>query len=684
MKLIKSLSYRSVIDSLKIIIWEYSGDTHKLELSENYKNVLGLREDINTFEELYSFISKEDVDYIASFFNEIIKNRLEEIFTLEFIIINDNNSRINIECSGRGIMKDGVFVVRGTCLDITEKVDQENMLRISEKRYKRAFEGSKDIMFYIDLKSNRITLDNKISRLMGLGWQNEYNFTMDEWIDFIVEEDREIYRKKFYKFLNNKKSNYLDIEYRIKNKFNKVLWLKIRGKKICEEDGEYIYGSINDDTDRKEKEIKINYMSYFDEVTGVPNRRYFMENSEKMKEVSLLNNKMFALIFIDLDNFKYVNDTYGHAIGDIVLKSFCKKINKRLKGKYFLARFGGDEFVISIENINNEEEVLKVVEEIVDECNIPMKINNKDIYNTVSIGISMCSNRGEPIQVLLKKADIAMYKAKSTGKNKFILFNKDMSEKMDRELQLSRCIRKSIEKNEIYFLMQPKYWTKSKKVQGFEVLARWHSSELGFVSPVEFIPTAEDNGFIIEIGKLLIKDSFKKCKILKEKIGEDFKVAVNLSEIQIRDEELISFIKENIEAENINPKNIEFEVTETMIMTSLKNNVKVLEELKKIGVSIALDDFGTGYSSLNYLRKLPIDTVKIDKSFVDDIGKEFKDECIIEKIVELAHLLNLEVVAEGVENEEQFEFLKDIDCDMIQGYYFSKPKTFDEILDSIK
>ena len=655
-----------------------------MKLSENYKNVLGLREDINTFEELYSFISKEDVDYIASFFNEIIKNRLEEIFTLEFIIINDNNSRINIECSGRGIMKDGVFVVRGTCLDITEKVDQENMLRISEKRYKRAFEGSKDIMFYIDLKNNRITLDNKISRLMGLGWQNEYNFTMDEWIDFIIEEDREIYRNKFYELLNNKKSNYLNIEYRIKNKFNKVLWLKIRGKKICEEDGEYIYGSINDDTDRKEKEIKINYMSYFDEVTGVPNRRYFMENSEKIREVSLLNNKIFALIFIDLDNFKYVNDTYGHAVGDIVLKSFCKKINKRLKGKYFLARFGGDEFVISIESINNEEEVIEVVEEIVDECNIPMKIDNKDIYNTVSIGISMCSNRGEPIQVLLKKADIAMYKAKSTGKNKFILFNKDMSEKMDRELQLSRCIRKSIENNEIYFLMQPKYWTKSKKVQGFEVLARWHSRELGFVSPVEFIPTAEDNGFIIEIGKLLIKDSFKKCKILKDKIGEDFKIAVNLSEIQIRDEELISFIKENIEAENINPKNIEFEVTETMIMTSLKNNVKVLEELKKIGVSIALDDFGTGYSSLNYLRKLPIDTVKIDKSFVDDIGKEFKDECIIEKIVELAHLLNLEVVAEGVENEEQFEFLKDIDCDMIQGYYFSKPKTFDEILDLIK
>lgn len=684
MKLIDSLNYRKVIDSLNIVIFQYNKQSNKLNFSENYKKVLGIEEYIENFDDLYSYIDEEDIEYIKGFFSEIIKNNLEEAFLLEFVLVNDNEERINIECSGKGIIKDNEYIITGVCLDTTEKVCQENKLRIREKRYKRALEGSKDIMFYINLKDNHIILDDKISSLMGLEWKSEYNFTIEQWLDFIVSEEREVYKEKFYKLLNSKDNKYLNMEYRIRNKLGRILWINIKGKRILEDDGEYIYGSINDETDRKEKEIKINYMSYYDDVTGTPNRRYFMRNSEKMKEISLLNKKMFALVFIDLDDFKYVNDTYGHSVGDVVLKSFCEKINKRIVSKHFLARFGGDEFVIAVENVSSENEVIDIVKDILEECNIPININKKEIYITVSIGISMCSNGSESIQSLLKKADIAMYNAKSTGKNKFKLFNKDMSDEIDREQNLSRCIRKSIEKDEIYFLMQPKYWTNSEKIQGFEVLARWRSEELGFVSPGEFIPMAEDNGFIIEIGKLLIKDSFKKCKILKDKMGSDFKIAVNLSEIQIRDENLINFIKESIKNEEIDPKNIEFEVTETVIMTSLNNNAKVLEELRDLGVSIALDDFGTGYSSLNYLRKLPIDTVKIDKSFIDDISKDFKGECIIEKIVELAHLLDLNVVAEGVENKEQVEFLSRIDCDVIQGYYYSKPRTFDEVLELIK
>ncbi|MBE6049038.1 MAG: EAL domain-containing protein [Clostridium sp.] len=683
-KLIESLNYQEVIDSLDIVVWQYNEETNKLNFSENYKMILGIKEDIESFEDLYSFIDSEDAEYIKVFFSELIKNRLEEKFILEFVIVNDNNKRINIECSGKGLKKQNNYVITGAFLDTTEKVGQENKLRISEKRYRKAFEGSKYIMFYINLKEKYITLDGKVSKLIGVEWKSQYKFTIEQWLDFIIYEEREIYKKKFYEMLESNESKYFSIEYRIRNKFGRVLWIKIKGKRISEEDGEYIYGSISDETDRKEKEIKINYMSYYDDVTGVPNRRYFMINADKMRQTSLVNKKIFALVFIDLDDFKYVNDNYGHAVGDIVLKSFCEKIAKIINRKCFFARFGGDEFVISIENINNENEVINIVMHILEECNIPMQISNKEIFNTVSIGVSMCFNRGESIQSLLKKADIAMYKAKSTGKNKFLLFNKDMSDKVDRELNLSRCIRKSIENNEIYFLMQPKYWAKSKKMQGFEVLARWNSEELGFVSPEEFIPTAEDNGYIIEIGKFLIRDSLKKCKILKDKMDNDFKIAINLSEIQIRDENLISFVKQCIIDEGVDPKNIEFEVTETVIMTSLKNNIKVLEELKALGVSIALDDFGVGYSSLNYLRNLPIDTVKIDKSFVYDINKDFKGKCIIEKIVELAHLLDLKVVAEGVENKEQFEFLRNIDCDMIQGYYFSKPATFDKILELIK
>lgn len=679
--MIESLNYSKVINSLNVVIWEYIGDTHKINLSENYKKALGLNRDIETFDDLYSFIADEDVDYIRNFFTELIKNKVKEDFILEFVLVNFNKEKINIECSGKAHVKNNLFIINGVCLNTTEKVHQENLLRMSEKRYRRALEGSKDIMFYINLKDNIITLDDKISDIIGIPWRGECSFTVDKWLDFIIEEDREKYKSRFYKLLNNR---YLNVEYRIKNNCGKILWLKIRGKRISEEDGDYIYGSINDDTDRKEKELKINYMSYFDDVTGIPNRRYLVENAEKMKEISLLNKKLFAFIFIDLDNFKYINDTYGHISGDSVLKSFCKKVNEKIKYKCFFARFGGDEFVISVENAESVDEVIEIVEDIIKECNIPMKINNNDIYNTVSIGISICSNRSESIHSLLKKADIAMYKAKSTGKNKYVVFNKELSEQMNREIQLNQYIRKSIENNEIYFLMQPKYRTSTNKIQGFEVLSRWNSKDLGIVSPNEFIPTAEDNGFIVEIGKVLIKYSFEKCRVLKDIIGDDFKIAVNLSEVQIRDESFVSFVRESLKSEGVDPKNIEFEVTESIIMTSQKNNINVLKELKKLGVSIALDDFGTGYSSLSYLRKLPIDTVKIDKSFIDDIGSNLKDECIIEKIVELSHLLELEVVAEGVENRRQLDFLRKIDCDIIQGYYFSKPLSFDEVLELIK
>lgn len=241
MKLIDSLNYRKVIDSLNIVIFQYNKQSNKLNFSENYKKVLGIEEYIENFDDLYSYIDEEDIEYIKGFFSEIIKNNLEEAFLLEFVLVNDNEERINIECSGKGIIKDNEYIITGVCLDTTEKVCQENKLRIREKRYKRALEGSKDIMFYINLKDNHIILDDKISSLMGLEWKSEYNFTIEQWLDFVVSEEREVYKEKFYKLLNSKDNKYLNMEYRIRNKLGRILWINIKGKRILEDDGEYIY-----------------------------------------------------------------------------------------------------------------------------------------------------------------------------------------------------------------------------------------------------------------------------------------------------------------------------------------------------------------------------------------------------------------------------------------------------------
>ncbi|PRR82786.1 sensor domain-containing protein [Clostridium vincentii] len=678
----KDNRYEMALNSLNVAVWQWNDIDNKFSASDNFNLILKYDGDINSLEDLYSIICKEDKEYIQNFFIEMINEKVQESFSLQFVVEGCRGKLITMECSGTGEIKDKTYIMSGLIIDITEKTKQDELLRISEKKYRRALDGSQDIMFIINIENNILTVNGKIAYLLELEQKNEYAFTMEEWLKHVFTQDREKYIQEYSEFLNND-TPYFRCEYRVLTKSGKVVWFKVRGKCIVEEDGKYIYGSINNDTDRKEKELRIDYMSNYDDVTGIPNRRYFTGRAYDMLKESKKSNKKFALVFIDLDNFKYVNDTYGHTAGDNLLVELCKKIMVFLEENWLLARFGGDEFVTAIENIDEIDSVTNIIERIVEAFNEPFLINGKEIYNTVSIGISISENDDDNVQSLLKKADIAMYNAKNHGKNQYFIFNDELAEKLDRELSLSLGLRKAVENKEIYFALQPKYWSKTHKIQGFECLARWTSSELGNVSPIEFIPIAESTGLIIPIGQYLMEEAFTMCNELTNRLDSDFKIAINLSQVQLRDENLFEYIKNKMVEYNISPKNIEFEVTESLIMKSVDKNIEVLSRLKSLGVSIALDDFGTGYSSLNYLKILPIDTVKVDKSFVKDIGKDYKDECIIEKIIELSHLLGLEVVAEGVEYEEQLRYLNEVNCDIIQGYYFSKPKEFSRILQSI-
>ena len=284
---------------------------------------------------------------------------------------------------------------------------------------------------------------------------------------------------------------------------------------------------------------------------------------------------------------------------------------------------------------------------------------------------------------LLKTADMAMHKAKEEGKNRFRFFDVDILTLLRRQYDIEKALRTSIEKKEIFMVFQPKISIKGEKVNGFEALVRWVSQELGFVSPAEFIPIAENTGFIVELGKYIIEESFKKCRELYESSDNKFHIAINISDIQLREEGFIDFVSALLNKYNIPPEYIEFEITEGVIMQSVSRNIELLLNLKKLGVSIALDDFGTGYSSLSYLKRLPIDVLKIDKSFVDGIGVDEKSEYIAESIIKLSHSLDLKVVAEGVETKEQLGYLDKMKCDIAQGYYFSKPEKFEIIKEMI-
>lgn len=673
--------YKIAIEALNGAVWQWHSDTKLLYLSKRLRGVLETEEIIDTFEKMKKYIKKDEISIIENFFDSKVKNKIEESFKLEITLVTTSGREINFQCNASGkVIENNIYYLSGVIIDITEKKKMDEIIKANEKNYRLALEGSQDLMFYCNLDKDEFTFNNRIEELLELPPGENHYISIKEWIDTVVyNEDKDIFYKEYEK-LKTKVSTEFFAEYRVWAKNGKLIWVNSIGK-VLEEDGEVnLYGSIKNINDRKEKELQVYYMGHYDEITGVPNRRYFQEKAtEILKENNILKKKV-AIIFIDMDNFKFVNDTYGHPIGDEILKMFCSRLQKNLNKDSILARFGGDEFIICQRNIKNEEEVKKLLNKIIKEQNKPFLIEKREIFLTASIGVSLNEGNGDDYKTSLKHADIAMYRAKGSGKNQFYFFNKEMERQLAREFELNAGLRKAITEKEIFYKYQPKYYCKSKKIQGVECLARWESKTLGNIPPSEFIPLAESTGMIVDIGRVLMEDAFNKLAEIKDKINFEFKISINLSQVQIQESGLIQFIKDRIKFYNIEPKFIEFEITESAIMKNPSNSINVLKELKRIGFSISLDDFGTGYSSLNYLKIIPLDVVKIDKSFIDDIGIDNRNECIIEKIIELSHALNLKVVAEGVENKEQVEYLERVQCDILQGYYFSKPLEYNELL----
>lgn len=671
--------YRMAIDALEGAIWEWNSENNKLYMSKKIKDILKINKDIESFDEWFSFIVEDEREDIKIFIENIIHNRILDNFILELSIVDFSGEKLLLKVQGNGKVRNNVFYLSGLIVDITERKRVENMNKVIENKNRLAVEGSKDIAFWWNVNQNIISIDYSIREYLEIKGEGDVLISDKSWKKFILEDDIDLYNKKINKVLNSKKDEFYSIDYRILSKDNKVVWLQSKGKKTLEKNGDlFIHGAFSDITDRKEKEIEINYLSFNDEVTRIPNRRFFVR--EVTNHINNYPNEKIAFIFIDLDNFKYVNDTYGHDAGDLLLIEFAKIIkNMKIKDSLF-ARYGGDEFIIVQYNIQEKNQIKYILDNIIKKLSNPIIINDKEIFCTLSIGVSVYPIDGGDMPILLKRADMAMYLAKVNGKNRYEFFDIKILEILNREFDIEKGLRVAVDKSEIKMLYQPKIKVDTEEVIGFESLVRWNSKSLGIVSPSEFIPIAESSGLIIPIGKYIINESFRRCKELTLKKNKKFKMAINLSEVQIRDEDIVSFISESLKFYDLSAEYIEFEITESIIMKSAEKNISTLEKLKKLGVSLALDDFGTGYSSLSYLRTLPIDVLKIDKSFIDGIVIEEKSEYIINSIVELSHYLSLLVVAEGVETKEQLDFLKRISCDVIQGYYFSRPVEFDEAI----
>lgn len=433
---------------------------------------------------------------------------------------------------------------------------------------------------------------------------------------------------------------------------------------------------------KAEKEIE--YMAYYDHLTGLPNRNLFTDRLNQAIYLAKRNNKFIAVMLLDLDSFKTINDIMGHSSGDKVIKETGQGLVKRLRKIDTVARFGGDEYLIMINNIADPNDIPKIAKNIMGLFDKPFILNDQEFYITCSAGVAVHPVDGDDAVALIKNADIAMYKAKSRGKNQFIMCTEDMKNEVKRNITISNHLYRALERDELMLHYQPQIRLHTNKIIGLEALLRWNHPEMGMIPPNVFIPLAEKNGLINSIGEWVLKSACKQNKKWQDMGLPKLRMAVNLSIIQFNNPHMVSSIDRILKETGLSPEYLELEITESIAIKETTDTVSILNNLKELGVTISIDDFGTEYSSLNRLKMLPIDRIKIDMQFVQGIESSEKDQAITKIIINLAKSLGLEVLAEGVETKPQLEFLNQKMCDDVQGYYFYKPMPSENIADLLK
>ena len=549
-----------------------------------------------------------------------------------------------------------------------------------QQQHASVFANTKEAIVITDPQGSIISVNRAFSDI--------YGYRLDEVIGKTLNILRSgIQDDMFYKALWSQIKNDGIYQSRIVNKTkdgkNIPIWLTI---KAVYNDSNELINYIGVQTDLRaleESRTKAEYLAYHDTLTRLYNRVSFEEFLERTLLSAQRERTKFAVLFIDLDRFKIINDTLGHDIGDRVLIQAAKRLQVILRKSDVISRWGGDEFVVILNDTLTETYVAKIARKIVDEIKKPISVDHHNLNVTASIGIALYPENAKDANTLIKYADSAMYQAKESGKNSFYFYTSVLSDEIQERLQIDLALQNAIEKNEIYMVFQPQYLLKSKQVVSLEALVRWENDMLGFVPPDKFIPIAEENGFITTLGYFIFEESCKKYKEMKNAGVALERVAINVSTIQFRQTDLVYEFLSILERYELKTSEIEIEITERFFMENTENNIKILQEFQDYGFAISIDDFGTGYSSMSYLKRLPVDTIKIDKSFVDDIGLgNRQDDAIVDAIIALATTLHYTIIAEGIETEEQEDFLTTYGCDIGQGYLFSKPVKSEKIIEN--
>jgi len=490
--------------------------------------------------------------------------------------------------------------------------------------------------------------------------------------DFVTGEYRENLKKHFDRMITEQHSHHIELQ--LSTDGIESIFVEMSLSTSIQETGEtVVWGVCRDITERKIAQHELYKLAHHDILTGLPNRILLEDRLQQTKALAHRTNTLFAVLFLDLDRFKIINDTLGHSVGDELLRMVAIRLKSALRETDTIARIGGDEFIIILQDIKDRPNITFLAEKITRSLGLPFTLRDHELFITTSLGISVFPEDTSNTDEMMKKADIAMYHAKATGRNNFQFYNDNMDENASRRFTISTSLRRGLEQNEFRVYYQPKVDVNSGQIVAMEALVRWEHPELGLLSPVEFIQLAEESGLIMQLGEWVLRESCKQNKKWQNEKLIDMRVAVNLSGYQLQHTNLLETIKSVLKETGLSPDHLELEITESVIMQNPEFAVTILNEFSSMGIHISIDDFGTGYSSLAHLKRFSVNTLKIDKSFVRDVDLSTTDAAIATAIIAMGNSLNLNVIAEGVETEAQFEFLKLNNCHQVQGFLFSKP-----------
>ncbi len=588
------------------------------------------------------------------------------------ITATDGNKRI-INVANIPLPEQNIMI--STVQDVTDRKLAEDALRESERRYHMMAEASPVGIFRSDLRGRCRYVNRRWREIAGLTAADALD---ESWVVAVHPDERKDVVATWELAVGERRT--FQTECRFKRPGGSSAWVFVQAEPVFDlhNDVTGYIGTVTDISERKRSEEEIRQLAYYDGLTKLPNRAFFMEQLERALGTARRAENHIALLFCDLDNFKDINDSLGHDKGDLLLKLIAHRLSACIRKGDTLCRLGGDEFVLLLPAVAQDKEVVSVARKIQRTMGDPFDLDGHTVFTTTSIGIAMFPEDGADVQTLLKHADMAMYAAKAKGRNRYRFFSEDMNRRAVRRLELEAGLRRALEHNEFVLEYQPQYDLRDGQLIGAEALVRWNHPERGMILPGQFIPVAEETGLIHDIGDWVLRTACHQATTWRRAGFPPLRIAVNLSVHEFLEDGLRDRVRTILEETEHDPNLLELEITEGILMKDADVAIKTLRKLRNDGVKVAIDDFGTGYSSLIYLKRFPVDRIKIAQEFIRDIDHDSDDAAIAEMVIGMAENLNLQAIAEGVETAEQADMLRKLNCPAVQGFYFDRPLTADD------